>query len=296
MPTAALLVVGMFNEMPSRANCTTGHQTWNLDCQQKNIWKTADEFPFSVASCLHDAAQYGKEQSMMLGMFVMNHWWWLVIPGLLLGIYAQIKLSSTYGRYSQVGNAQGLTGAEAARGILDSAGLHQMPVNEVGGHLTDHYDPLKRALFLSSENYHGSSIAAIGVAAHEAGHALQHKAAYAPLHIRMALVPITQFASYAWGIITLVGWFLGMLPMFLSIAIILFTIMAIFQLITLPVEYDASRRAKEQLFRLGLIQENEKHGVSKVLNAAALTYVAALVTTVLQLLQFVMMARDRNRG
>ena len=233
---------------------------------------------------------------MMLGMFVMNHWWWLVIPGVLLGIYAQIKLSSTYGRYSQVGNAQGLTGAEAARAILDSAGLPQMPVGEVGGHLTDHYDPLKRALFLSSENYHGSSIAAIGVAAHEAGHALQHKAAYAPLHIRMALVPITQFASYAWGIIAIAGWILGMLPMFLSIAIVLFTIMAVFQLITLPVEYDASRRAKDQLFRLGLIQENEKPGVSKVLNAAALTYVAALVTTVLQLLQFVMMARDRNRG
>ena len=221
-------------------------------------------------------------------------YWWVVIPGVLLGMYAQFKLMSVYGRYTQVGNAAGMTGAQAAREVLDSAGLHNMPVNEVPGHLTDHYDPTKKALFLSSENYHGTSIAAVGVAAHEAGHALQHKAAYAPLHIRMAMVPITNFASMAWAIIALLGWFMGMLPQFLSIAIVLFTIIALFQLITLPVEYDASRRAKEQLFRLGLVSENERPGVAKVLNAAALTYVAALVTSVLQLLQFVMMARDRR--
>src|ERR1041385_3452002 len=192
-----------------------------------------------------------------------THYWWLIIPGILLGIYAQIKLSSTYGHYSQVGNARGLTGAEAAREVLDSAGLYQMPVEEVGGHLTDHYDPLKKALFLSSENYHGNSLAAVGVAAHEAGHALQHKAAYAPLHLRMALVPITNFASMAWAVIAVVGYFVGLLPMFLSIAIVLFTIIAFFQLVTLPVEFDASRRAKEQLFKLGLIQENERAGVSR---------------------------------
>jgi len=232
---------------------------------------------------------------MMLGMFYLSYWW-VVIPGVLLGIWAQIKLSSTYGTYSRVGNARGLTGADAAREILDSAGLHSMPVNEVGGHLTDHYDPSKRALFLSSENYHGQSLAAVGVAAHEAGHALQHKAAYAPLHLRMALVPITNFATIASGVIAMLGYLVGMLPMFLNIAIVVFTIIAFFQLVTLPVEFDASRRAKEQLFRLGLIREEERPGVSKVLNAAALTYVAALVTAVLQLLQFVMAARDRNRG
>jgi Zn-dependent membrane protease YugP len=225
-----------------------------------------------------------------------NHYWWIVLPGIFLGLYAQFKLMSVYGRYTQVPNARGLSGAEAAREVLDSAGLHQMPVQEVGGRLTDHYDPIKKALFLSSENYHGTSLAAVGVAAHEAGHALQHKAAYAPLHLRMALVPITQFASYAWAVIALLGYFLHLLPMFLSIAIVLFTIMAVFQLVTLPVEFDASRRAKEQLFRLGLVQESERSGVSKVLNAAALTYVAALVTTVLQLLQFVMMARGRDRS
>lgn len=226
-------------------------------------------------------------------MFLMNYWW-VIIPGVLLGIYAQIKLSSTYSHYSQVGNARGLTGAEAAREVLDSAGLYQVPVEEVGGHLTDHYDPTKKALFLSSENFQGTSLAAVGVAAHEAGHALQHKAAYAPLHLRMMIVPATQFASGAVPIIILLG-FVMHLPMFLNIAVVLFTIMAVFQLITLPVEFDASRRAKEQLYRLGLIQENERSGVSKVLGAAAMTYVAALVTALLQLLQLLLISRDRNR-
>ena len=230
---------------------------------------------------------------MMLGILLMNYWW-LVIPGLLLGMYAQMRLMSTFGKYSRVGNSRGLTGAQAAREVLDGAGLYDMPVNEVPGHLTDHYDPTKKALFLSSENYHGNSIAAVGVAAHEAGHALQHKAAYAPLNIRMMMVPITNFASMAWGVILLLGIVLGMFHQFLGIAIILFTIIALFQLITLPVEYDASRRAREQLNRLGIVREEERPAVSKVLNAAALTYVAALVTSVLQLLQFVMLSRGRR--
>src|SRR5687768_11615661 len=180
-------------------------------------------------------------------MMMDSTYWLFAIPGLILGMYAQFKLMGTYSRYVRVPTARGLTGAGAARAILDSAGLHNMPVHEVGGHLTDHYDPTKKALFLSSENYHGTSIAAVGVAAHEAGHALQHKAAYAPLNIRMMLVPITNFASIAWGVILMAGIFLGMFQQFLGIAIVLFTIIAAFQLITLPVEYDASRRAKEQL-------------------------------------------------
>jgi uncharacterized protein len=231
---------------------------------------------------------------MMLGFLVMDYWW-MMIPGALLAMYAQMKLSSTYGLYSQVPNAAGVTGAQAARDILDAAGLHAMPVEEVAGHLTDHYDPRKKALFLSSENYRSASIAAVGVAAHEAGHALQHKAAYAPLQIRMAVVPATQIASGASGIIL----FLGVIfraPMLLGLAIIVFTVIAFFQLVTLPVEYDASRRAKEQLFRLGLVGDQERAGVSKVLNVAALTYVAALITALLQLLQVVMIARDRERS
>src|SRR5438046_2696268 len=119
---------------------------------------------------------------MMLGILIIGQYWWLVLPGILLGIYAQIKLSSAYSRFSNTPIQSGLSGAEAAREILDRAGLGDLPVEEVAGHLTDHYDPMKRALFLSSENFRGRSLAAVGVAAHESGHALQHKAAYAPLH------------------------------------------------------------------------------------------------------------------
>jgi uncharacterized protein len=217
-----------------------------------------------------------------------------MIPGLILGLYAQMKLTSAYGKYSQVGARSGITGAEAAREILDQAGLSDVPVEEVGGHLTDHYDPQKKALFISSDNYHGNSLAAVGVAAHEAGHALQHQADYAPLKLRMAMVPITQFASFAWMGIMMLGFFFGLSYKLIGLAIAIFAIISFFQLVTLPVEFDASRRAKDRLFRLGIVQADERSGVSKVLSAAALTYVAALVTSVMQLLRFVAMARSRD--
>jgi len=224
---------------------------------------------------------------------IFDQWWWLMIPGLLLGIYAQIKLSSTYSKYVRIPNERGLTGAEAAREILDAAGLPGMPVEEVGGHLTDHYDPVKKALFLSSENYRGQSLAAVGVAAHEAGHALQHKAAYAFLHLRMWLVPATNFASNAVYFIILLSLFLH-LSKLAVLAVALFAVIAFFQLITLPVEFDASRRAKEQLLKLGLVRADEGVGISKVLNAAALTYVAAMVTAVLTLVHWMLIARNRD--
>jgi len=221
---------------------------------------------------------------------------WLVfaIPGMLLGIYAQIKLSSAYHRYSRVPLEAGLSGAEAAREILDRAGLTNVPVGEVPGHLTDHYDPTKRALLLSSENFRGRSIAAVGVAAHEAGHALQHQAAYGLFNARMALVPITQFASYAWMGILALGLFLGIFNKVIWIAVAIFAVLTLFQLVTLPVEFDASRRAKEQLTRLGLVHSQESGAVSKVLNAAAMTYVAALVSSAMTLLYWIAAARNRN--
>jgi Zn-dependent membrane protease YugP len=226
---------------------------------------------------------------------LFNPWYLVVVgPGLLLGIWAQIKLSHAYGKYSQIPVDSGMTGAQAARDILDRAGLINVPVEEVPGHLTDHYDPTKRALFLSSDNFRGRSIAAVGVAAHESGHALQHQAAYGLFTVRMALVPATQFASMAYAGIFFVGMFLGMLKIALPIIIVLFSIMTLFQLVTLPVEYDASRRAKEQLFRLGLVHERERAGVSKVLDAAALTYVAALVSSILTLVYYLSLARDRR--
>jgi uncharacterized protein len=223
-------------------------------------------------------------------------WLLFAIPGLLLGIYAQIRLSSTYKKYMRVGVESGLSGAEAAREVLDQAGLTRVPVAEVGGHLTDHYDPTKKALFLSSENFHGRSIAAVGVAAHEAGHALQHQAAYAPLNLRMMMVPATQFASFAWSGIFLLGFILGgaFFQKFIWIAVGIFAVITVFQIITLPVEFDASRRAKEQLFRLGIVHAHESAAVSRVLTAAALTYVAAMVSAVMQLLYLVSLGRGRN--
>jgi len=218
-----------------------------------------------------------------------------LIPGLLLGIWAQIKLHHAYGKYSQVPVDSGMTGAQAAREILDRAGLTDMPVEEVPGHLSDHYDPTKRALFLSSENFHGQSVAAVGVAAHEAGHALQHQAAYGLFNVRMALVPVTNFASMAYMGIMLVGMFMGVFGLALWIIIATFSVITLFQLVTLPVEFDASSRAKEQLFRLGLVHEHERAGISKVLDAAALTYVAALVSSMLTLLYYITLARDSRR-
>jgi uncharacterized protein len=221
--------------------------------------------------------------------------WVFFLPGLALGLYAQWRLSSVYGRYLQESLGTGVSGAEAAREILDRAGLDNVPVEEVPGHLTDHYDPIHRRLCLSGENYHGRSIAAVGVAAHEAGHALQHQAAYLPLHLRMAMVPITQFASNAVYWIALLGMILGITKLFL-VAVILFSVVTFFQLITLPVEFDASRRAKAELIRLGLVSPSERSGVAKVLNAAALTYVAAMVQSLLTLLHYAMLARGRDRS
>ncbi len=228
-------------------------------------------------------------------LYSIGLYWLFLIPGLLLGIWAQIKLHLAYGKYSQVPVDSGMTGAQAAREILDRAGLTDMPVEEVPGHLSDHYDPTKRSLFLSSDNFHGQSVAAVGVAAHEAGHALQHQAAYGLFNIRMALVPVTQFASMAYMGILLLGMFMNFLGTALWIIIATFSVITLFQLVTLPVEFDASRRAKEQLFRLGLVHEHERAGVSKVLDAAALTYVAALVSSILTLLYYLTLARDSRR-
>jgi Zn-dependent membrane protease YugP len=230
----------------------------------------------------------------MQALLIFDQYWWLFIPGLLLGLYAQFRLNANYNHYSKVPTAHGLTGAEAAREILDHSGLPQVEIHEVRGHLSDHYDPRKRALFLSSENFHGRTIAAVGVAAHEAGHALQHAAAYAPLHLRMALVPITNIASSAVYGITLLGMFLGIAKLAL-VGVIAFGVITLFQLITLPVEFDASRRAKNQLFQLGLIDAQERTGVSRVLGAAAMTYVAAMVSALMTFLHFLLILRGNDR-
>lgn len=233
---------------------------------------------------------------MTLALILDPAWFLFAIPGLLLGLYASFKLKSTYAHYLQVPAASGLTGAQAAREILDRAGLHAMPIQEVRGQLSDHYDPIRRQLCLSSENYHGRSLAALGVAAHEAGHALQHQQAYGPLQFRMSIVPLAGIASSLSGILIMIGFFMataaGKTMMIAGIA--LFGLYTLFQLVTLPVEYDASRRAKLALARFGLIHPREEAGVSRVLHAAALTYVAAMVTAVFQLLYFLSLLNRRH--
>jgi Zn-dependent membrane protease YugP len=237
---------------------------------------------------------------MTLGFFYFfMPWDWLLLPGILIGIYAQMKLMSTYQRYLRQPVTSGLSGAEAARVILDRAGLNDVPVQPVRGQLTDHYDPMKRALFLSEGNYAGRSVSAVGVAAHEAGHALQHQASYAPLQWRMALVPATNIATKLVFIIFFGGMMLTMFRVIqpalfariLPFAIGAYGVVTLFQLITLPVEYDASRRAKKMLVQYGLVTTAEAPDVSRVLNAAALTYVAALVASVLEMLRLIMIAR-----
>jgi len=218
----------------------------------------------------------------------------VMLPGMLIGLWAQLKLHLAFSQYSEVPVASGLTGAEAARRILDQAGLTDMPVEEVDGHLSDHYDPTQRALFLSSDNFHGNSVAAVGVAAHEAGHALQHLHHDALFNLRLSLAPITQIASYAWMGIMLLGFVLHIIPHFMLVAVAIFSVLTLFQLVTLPVEYDASARAKDQLFRLGLVREDERAGISTVLHAAALTYVAALVGSLLHLFYLISSARDER--
>jgi len=217
------------------------------------------------------------------------------IPSLVITIWSQWKLRSTYAKYSQVGSTSGLSGSEVARHILNQEGLAQVPVQEVEGQLSDHYDPRTRAVNLSSDIYHGTSLAALGVAAHECGHAIQHKKAYAPLHIRMAIVPLTNFASGAAPLLVLAGFFIPTaFTLLLDLAIMLFAVCVVLQLITLPVEYDASRRAKERLNTLGILAGNEAVGVKRVLSAAALTYVAGLLVALLELARLVMIRDSRD--
>ncbi len=204
----------------------------------------------------------------------------------VFAIYAQIRVSSAYGMNSKILSRGQITGREAAQAVMAHAGITDVEITETEGHLTDHYDPMSKRLVLSSENYRGTSLAALGVAAHEAGHAIQHKEGYAMLNFRMLLVPATQVVSKILPFIILASWFLvrGLTGIVLDVAIICYAVLSLFQLITLPVEFDASRRAKVQLVGLGILDQDEMPGVNQTLNAAALTYVAAFVGALLNLL------------
>jgi hypothetical protein len=201
-------------------------------------------------------------------------------------MYAQIRVSSAYRKNLRIPSHGGITGREAAEAVLAQAGITDVVIEETPGHLTDHYDPFNRRLALSSENYRGTSLAAIGVSAHEAGHAIQHKIGYSMLGFRMALVPATRVVSGILPFVILASWFLvrGLTGFMLDLAILCYAVLTLFQLVTLPVEFDASRRAKVQLVSLGILGQDEMPGVDETLDAAALTYLAAFVSALLNLL------------
>jgi len=216
-----------------------------------------------------------------------------LVPALLLAFYAQSKIQMTFSKYLKIASIRGLTGAEAARIILDRNGLYDIPIVVIPGRLTDHYDPSQRVLRLSEDVYYSTSIASIGVAAHEAGHAIQHNRGYVPLLIRNSLVPIANIGSNLSWILILLGLFMGAMGL-ARLGVLLFTAVVAFQIITLPVEFNASSRALIELDSNGLLFENELRGAKKVLNAAALTYVAATLMAISQLLRLLFITRDRD--
>lgn len=229
--------------------------------------------------------------------------WWLIfaIPGLILGLWAQMKVKSAFNKYSRIGTSRGITGAEAARAILDHYGLYDVRIEEAKGFLSDHYDPRKRVLRLSPDVGRSPSIAAVGVAAHEAGHALQHAKGYVPLQLRTSLVPAVQFGSWLGPLIFMAGFFLQAFTgsafgfQVALLGLIFFALTAVFSIITLPVELDASRRAKKELVAMGILSSGEMKGVNTTLNAAALTYVAAAIAAIGQVLYYAFLLFGRRR-
>jgi Zn-dependent membrane protease YugP len=214
------------------------------------------------------------------------------LPALLLGLFAQWKVQSTVNHYSQVSTARGVTGAEVARALLNAEGLTHVRVEETQGFLSDHYDPSGKVLRLSPDIYNGRSVAAAGIAAHEMGHALQDAQQYSPLVLRSAMVPTVQYGSMLGPIIFFAGLMLSETLAWVGLA--LFGAVALFALVTLPVEFDASRRAKQLLVQRGILVGQEMQGVNSVLDAAALTYVAAAIQAVSTLLYYAWILMGRN--
>ena len=241
---------------------------------------------------------YGNSYYGGYGTFLADNLYvLLLIPVLLLSFYAQMQVSGSFRRYSAVNNRRRITGAQAAEAVLRANGVYNVPVRMCRGHLTDHYDPRENAIYLSENVYNAPTIAAVGVAAHEAGHAVQYAVGYGPVRLRTAIIPATQLGSKFSFILLLVGMLLYSQTLFLA-GIVLFSATTFFQLVTLPVEFNASGRAIRTIEDGGLLDVEETRGAKKVLRAAALTYVAALLMSMLQLLRFVLifLGRSNRRG
>ena len=218
----------------------------------------------------------------------------LIIIGVIITMIASSKMNSTFRRYSRVRCHCGLTGSQAAERILNQAGIYDVSVERVSGNLTDHYDPRIKTVSLSEDIYDKTSLAAVGVAAHECGHAIQHAIGYAPLEFRSAIVPVANFGSTLSWPLFLIGLFSGIRPL-VTAGIVLFSLAVLFQLVTLPVEINASSRALKMLQSTGILGSDETKGARKVLTAAAMTYVAALAASILQLLRLLILAGGRRR-
>ena len=226
----------------------------------------------------------------------------ILLPAIILAIIAQNKVNTTYNAFSKVLSQSGKTASEVARLLLDSAGLSHIKIIQVTGHLTDYYDPKKQVVALSSSIYNSTSVAAIGIAAHEVGHAVQYKEKYAPVKLRSALIPITNFASSALWPLVFIGLIFGYIgtydsPLsqgFLWAGVIVFGLAAFLNIVTLPVEFNASARATRVLYKTEILTAKETAGAKKVLSAAALTYVAAMLVSVLNLVRFLMVFGRRN--
>ncbi len=220
--------------------------------------------------------------------------WLILIPALIISLIAQTRVSSVFRKYNQVPSRRGIPGFEAARMILNDAGIYDVRIEPVAGSLTDHYSPSERVLRLSQDVYAGTSLAALGVAAHEAGHALQHQEDYFPVRVRTAMVPVVRFAGYGSWIILMAGILFSISPL-VKAGIILYALLVLFELVTLPVEYDASSRALAHLSDLGVLDSDEIPGARAVLSAAGWTYVASLLTAAAQLLRLVLLFGGRGR-
>ncbi len=230
-----------------------------------------------------------------LGFGYMDPTYILVIIGIVITMVASAKVNSTFNKYTQIRSLSGITGAAAASMLLKSKGINDVRIERVSGNLTDHYDPRSKVLRLSDSVYSSTSVAALGVAAHECGHAVQHNEGYAPLKIRGALVPVVNFGSkLSWPII-LIGFLLGTSPVLISVGIFLFSFGVLFQIVTLPVEFNASSKAISMLTKTGILSNKEVGHTKKVLQAAALTYVASAAASLLQLLRlFLLFGRRRD--
>ena len=215
----------------------------------------------------------------------------VMLPGMLISGAASLAVRAAFNRYSQVASRRGITGAQAAQTLLQRAGIDDVTIIPTHGDLSDHYNPSNRQLALSENVYHSSSVAAIGIACHEAGHAIQHAEKYAFLGMRTALVPLAGIGSSLGYLVMLVGLLMSMTPLLL-VGAALFSLVLLFQVITLPVEFDASARAKHLVLEAGIVDPDERVGIDRVLNAAALTYVAAVISSMLTLLYFFMRARE----